>query len=297
MFCDLVGSTEMSQRLDPEDLRQLLASYQSACNAAIARFDGYVARYMGDGLLVYFGYPTAHEDDAERAVRAGLEVVAGVASLDLPYDVELEVRVGIATGMVVAGDIVGEGASEERTVLGETPNLAARLQGIAPPGGVVIAAVTRDLVEGRIQMEALEAVQLKGFSEPVQAYLAITVQTASRFEAATIRGLTSFVSRESELQLLADRWQQACSGEGQVVLLSGEAGIGKSRILRELREQLGTESYTSLHYECSPYGANTAFLPVIDQLRSAAGFTKNDTDDDCLEVRKQALWALSQISG
>ena len=289
MFCDLVGSTEMSQRLDPEDLRQLLTSYQGACNAAIARFDGYVARYMGDGLLVYFGYPVAHEDDAERAVRAGLDVVVEVASLDSQYDVELEVRVGIATGMVVAGDIVGEGASEERTVLGETPNLAARLQGIAPPGGVVIAAVTRDLVEGRIQMEALEAVQLKGFSEPVQAYLAITIQAASRFEAATIRGLTSFVSRESELQLLADRWQQACSGEGQVVLLSGEAGIGKSRILRELREQLGTESYTSLHYECSPYGANTAFLPVIDQLRSAAGFTKNDTDDDCLDKLEQLI--------
>ncbi len=289
MFCDLVGSTEMSQRLDPEDLRQLLASYQGACNAAIARFDGYVARYMGDGLLVYFGYPTAHEDDAERAVRAGLEVVAEVASLDSPYDVELEVRVGIATGMVVAGDIVGEGASEERTVLGETPNLAARLQGIAPPGGVVIAAVTRDLVEGRIQMEALEAVQLKGFSEPVQAYLAITIQAASRFEAATIKGLTSFVSRESELQLLADRWHQACSDEGQVVLLSGEAGIGKSRILRELREQLDTESYTLLHYECSPYGANTAFLPVIDQLRSAAGFTKNDTDDDCLDKLEQLI--------
>jgi len=289
MFCDLVGSTEMSQRLDPEDLRQLIIAYQGACNAAIARFDGYVARYMGDGLLVYLGYPAAHEDDAERAVRAGLEVVAEVAALDSPYDVELEVRIGIATGVVVAGDIVGEGASEERTVLGETPNLAARLQGIAQPGSVVIAAATRDLVEGRIEVEALEAVHLKGFSEPVQAYRAIAIQDASRFEAATIRGLTSFVSRESELQLLADRWHQACSGEGQVVLLSGEAGIGKSRMLRELREQLGTDSYTSLRYDCSPYGANTAFLPVIDALRSAAGFTKKDTDDDCLDKLEQLI--------
>ena len=283
MFCDLVGSTEMSQRLDPEDLRQLIASYQGACNTAIARFDGYVARYMGDGLLVYFGYPAAHEDDAERAVRAGLDVVEEVASLGSPYEVELSVRVGIATGMVVAGDIVGEGASEERTVLGETPNLAARLQGIALPGSVVIAEATRHLVEGRIDVEALETVQLKGFAEPVQAYRAIEIQGASRFEAATAGGLTSFVGRASELKLLSDRWQQACSGEGQVVLLSGEAGIGKSRIIRELREQLGTEPYAFVRYQCSPYGANTAFLPVIDQLRSAAGFTKNDTEDDCLD--------------
>ncbi len=283
MFCDLVGSTELSQRLDPEDLGHLVASYQSACNAAITRFDGYVARYMGDGLLVYFGYPAAHEDDAERAVRAGLGVVEEVASLDPPYDVELAVRVGIATGMVVAGDIIGEGASEERTVLGETPNLAARLQGIAPPGGVVIAEATKHLVEGRIDVETLEAERLKGFSEPVQTYRAIAIKDANRFEAATAGGLTSFIGRESELKMLADRWLQACSGEGQAVLLSGEAGIGKSRILRESRELLGTESYASVRYQCSPYGVNTAFLPVIDQLRSTAGFTNNDANNDMLD--------------
>jgi class 3 adenylate cyclase len=289
MFCDLVGSTEMSQRLDPEDLRPLITSYQSACNIAITRFDGYVARYMGDGMLVYFGYPVAHEDDAERAVRAGLDIIKEVALLDPAYDVDLKVRVGIATGMVVAGDIVGEGASEERTVLGETPNLAARLQGIAPPGSVVIAEATRHLVEGRICVEAIEDVQLKGFVEPVQAYRAISVQAASRFEAATTGGLTAFVGREVELKLLMDRWQQARSGEGQVVLLSGEAGIGKSRILRELREQLDPESYASVRYQCSPYGANTAFLPVIGQLRSAAGFTKNDSEGDCLDKLEQLI--------
>lgn len=289
MFCDLVGSTELSQRLDPEDLRQLVVSYQAACNAAIGRFDGYVARYMGDGLLVYFGYPAAHEDDAERAVRAGLKVAEEVAKLDLPYDVELAVRVGIATGIVVAGDIVGEGASEERTALGETPNLAARLQGIAPPGGVVIAEATRRLVEGRIDVEVLKPVRLKGFGQSVQAYRVTAIHSASRFEAATFRGLTPFVSRDAELNLLADRWRQACAGEGQLVLLSGEAGIGKSRILLELREQLSSTSHNLLLYQCSPYGANTPFLPIIDQLRSAAGFTSNDSDDDRLDKLERLI--------
>ncbi len=296
MFCDLVGSTEMSQRLDPEDLRQLVTSYQDACGAAVARFDGYVARYMGDGLLVYFGYPTAHEDDAERAVRAGLEVVASVALLELPYDVELKVRVGIATGTVVAGDIVGQGASEERTVLGETPNLAARLQGIAPHGGVVIADATRRLVEGRVELESLGTRSLKGFNKPIQAYRVISLRSSSRFEAATAGGLTSFVGRESELNLLAERWRLACVGEGQVVLLSGEAGIGKSRVLRELREQLGNESHSEMRYQCSPYGTNTAFLPVIEQLRAAAGFGALDTDHDRLEKLELLLRNAPQAS-
>ncbi len=296
MFCDLVGSTELSQRLDPEDLRQLVTSYQDACGAAIARFDGYVARYMGDGLLVYFGYPTAHEDDAERAVRAGLEVVASVALLELPYEVELKVRVGIATGTVVAGDIVGQGASEERTVLGETPNLAARLQDIAPHGGVVIADATRKLVEGRVELESLGTMSLKGFNKPVQAYRVLTLRSGSRFEAATAGGLTSFVGRESELNLLAERWRLACAGEGQVVLLSGEAGIGKSRVLRELREQLGNESHSEMRYQCSPYGTNIAFLPVIEQLRAAAGFGALDTDHDRLEKLELLLRNAPQAS-
>ena len=283
MFCDLVGSTELSQQFDPEDLQSMLTSYQAACNTAIERFDGYVARYMGDGMLVYFGYPVAHEDDAERAVRAGLGIIEEVASLDLSYEVDLAVRVGIATGLVVAGDIVGEGASEERTVLGETPNLAARLQGVAPPGDVIIAGTTRRLVEGRIEVEALEPVSLKGYSESIQAFRATGILATSRFDASTSDNLTPFVARTSELNLLTDRWQQACSGDGQVVLLSGEAGIGKSRILHELRDSLSTSSYTSIRYQCSPFNANTPFFPIIEQLRFAAGFVKNDTDKSRLD--------------
>ena len=283
MFCDLVGSTELSQQFDPEDLQTILTSYQAACNTAIERFDGYVARYMGDGMLVYFGYPVAHEDDAERAVRAGLGVIEEVASLDLSYEVGLSVRVGIATGLVVAGDIVGEGASEERTVLGETPNLAARLQGVAPPGGVIIADTTQRLVEGRVEVEALEPVSLKGFSESIQAFRAIGILAASRFDASTSDNMTPFVARASELNLLTDRWQQACSGDGQVVFLSGEAGIGKSRILHELRDLLGESPYVSTRYQCSPFNSNTPFFPIIEQLRFSAGFVKSDTDENKLD--------------
>ena len=224
-----MDSTELSQQFDPEDLGKLIASFHNACKIAISRFDGYVAKYMGDGLLVYFGYPIAHEDDAERAVRAGLDVIDQIASLDLSYGVDLAARIGIATGLVVVGDLIGEGASEERSVLGETPNLAARLQGIAPQGGVIIAESTRHLISGRIDVEALKPFSLKGFSKSVQAYRAIAVHAASRFEAATSSGLTPFVGRKIELELLTDRWQQARSGEGQAVILSGEAGIGKSR--------------------------------------------------------------------
>ena len=289
MFCDLVGSTELSQALDPEDLQNLITAYQAACNRPIERFDGYVARYMGDGMLVYFGYPVAHEDDAERAVRAGLGIIEAVASLDLSYEVELSVRVGIATGLVVAGDIIGEGASEERSVLGETPNLAARLQGIAPPGGVIISGSTQRLIEGRVEVEALQPVSLKGFKDSIQAFRASRIHATSRFDAATSRSLTPFGGRNSELSLLTDRWQQACSGDGQVVLLSGEAGIGKSRILHELRDRLSTTSHVSIRYHCSPFNTNTPFFPFIEQLRSSAGFAETDTEDDKLDKLEQLI--------
>jgi len=289
MFCDLVGSTELSQHFDPEDLQNLIVSYQGACKTAIARFDGYVARYMGDGLLVYFGYPVAHEDDAERAVRAGLGIVEEIVALDSSYEVELSVRVGIATGLVVAGDIIGEGASEERSVLGETPNLAARLQGIAPPGGVIIADSTRRLVEGRVEVEALQPVSLKGFKESIQAFQANAIHATSRFDAATSQSLTPFGGRNSELGLLTDRWHQACSGDGQVVLLSGEAGIGKSRILHELRNRLTATPHTSVRYHCSPFNTNTPFFPFIEQLRSAAGFTDYDSEEDKLDKLEQLI--------
>ena len=283
MFCDLVGSTELSRQFDPEDLQSIIASYQAACNAAIDRFDGYVARYMGDGMLVYFGYPVAHEDDAERAVRAGLGIIEEVALLDLNYEVELSVRVGIATGLVVAGDIIGDGASEEHSVLGETPNLAARLQGVASPGNVIIAETTRRLIEGRIQVEALDPLFVKGFSDSIQAFRATGIRAATRFDAATSENMSPFVARQSELNLLTDRWQQACSGDGQVVLLSGEAGIGKSRILHELRETLSSTAHTSIRFQCSPFNANTPFYPIIEQFENAAGFSKSDTHEDRLD--------------
>jgi class 3 adenylate cyclase/tetratricopeptide (TPR) repeat protein len=289
MFCDLVGSTELSRQFDPEDLQTIIAAYQAACNAAIERFDGYVARYMGDGMLVYFGYPVAHEDDAERAVRAGLGIIEEVALLDLNLDVELAVRVGIATGLVVAGDIIGDGASEEHSVLGETPNLAARLQGVASPGNVIIAETTRRLVEGRIQVEALEPLFVKGFSDSIQAFRATEVHAATRFDAATSENMSPFVARQSELNLLTDRWQQACSGDGQVVLLSGEAGIGKSRILHELRDTLSSTAHTSVRYQCSPFNANTPFYPIIEQLGNAAGFSKNDTNEDRLDKLERLI--------
>ncbi|GMQ75315.1 MAG: adenylate/guanylate cyclase domain-containing protein [Gammaproteobacteria bacterium] len=289
MFCDLVGSTELSRRLDPEDLRQVNLDYQDACKAAIDAFDGFVARYMGDGVLAYFGYPQAHEDDAERAVRAGLGVVDAVSALKPQPDLRLQVRVGIATGLVVAGDLIGEGASSERAVVGETPNLAARLQGLAPPGGVVIAEATRRLVEGRFDAEALAATSLKGFDEPVVAFKVGAVQEKSRFEAATAGRLAKFVGRDSELQLLLERWRQAREGEGQVMLLSGEAGIGKSRILRELREGIREESPVTLQVQCSPYRINTAFSPVIDHLQQAADFRSGDGVEQKLDKLERLL--------
>jgi class 3 adenylate cyclase len=289
MFCDLVGSTELSRRFDPEDLQSMITAYQAACNTAIARFDGYVARYMGDGMLVYFGYPLAHEDDAERAVRAGLGIIEEVALLDLPYEVELSVRVGIATGLVVAGDIIGAGASEERSVLGETPNLAARLQGIATPGEVIIAETTRRLVEGRIEVEPLAPVAVKGFSDSIRAFRATGVCAATRFGAATAENMSPFVARQSELSLLTERWRQACSGEGQVVLLAGEAGIGKSRILHEFGAILSATASSAIHYQCSPFNTNTPFYPIIEQLRAAAGISKGDSNDIKLDKLEQLL--------
>ena len=228
MFCDLVGSTALSEQMDPEEYREVLATYQSAASRAIQQYDGYIARYLGDGLLVYFGYPHAHEEDAERAVRAGLSLVEGVSALKPSGVPELRVRIGIATGLVVAGDIVGEGASEERAVLGETPNLAARLQSVAPPNGIVIAESAHSLVEGLFECESLGAQSLKGISVPVTAYQIQGESAArSRFEAAAERGLTPLVGREAEIHLLFDRWAQARDGEGQVVVLSGEAGRWK----------------------------------------------------------------------
>jgi class 3 adenylate cyclase/tetratricopeptide (TPR) repeat protein len=282
MFADLVGSTELSQTLDPEDLREVNRAYQDVAKGAIEKYDGFVARYMGDGVLAYFGFPQAHEDDAERAVRAGLELAGSVSRLE--GFTKLAVRVGIATGTVVVGDTIGEGASQESAVVGETPNLAARLQGIAEPNTVVLSAATRDLVMGRFELEALGARPLKGIAEPVSAYRADEVREVSRFEAASERGLTPLVGRNEELSMLLRRWSLAMEGEGQVVLVGGEPGIGKSRMTDALRQQIQAEPHRQLRYQCSPYHLNSAFYPIIDHLERAAGFVSSDPD--CAKLEK-----------
>ena len=237
MFSDLVGSTALSARMDPEDLREVISAYQKCVTETVQRFGGFVAKYMGDGVLVYFGYPQAHEDDAERAVRAGLELVAAVS--DLKTHAALQTRVGIATGLVVVGDLIGSGASQEQAIVGETPNLAARLQAVAEPNSVVIAESTRKLVGNLFELEDLGPKDLKGIAGPVQAWAALRAGSAEgRFEALHASGLTDLVGREEELELLLRRWSKAKTGEGQVVLLSGEPGIGKSRLTAALLERL-----------------------------------------------------------
>ena len=276
MFSDFVGSTALSARMDPEDLREVISAYQKCVAETVQRFGGFVAKYMGDGVLIYFGYPQAHEDDAERAVRAGLELVAAVGALKT--HAPLQTRVGIATGLVVVGDLIGSGASQEQAIVGETPNLAARLQGVAEPNSVVIAESTRKLVGNLFELEDLGAKDLKGIAGPVRAWAALRpASVESRFEAFHASGLTELVGREEELELLLRRWSKAKSGEGQVVLLSGEPGIGKSRLTAALLERLATEPHTRLRYFCSPQHTDSALYPIISQMERAAGFAHDDT--------------------
>ena len=275
MFSDLVGSTALSARMDPEDLREVISAYQKAVAETVQRFGGFVAKYMGDGVLVYFGYPQAHEDDAERAVRAGLELIAAVSALKAPAS--LETRVGIATGLVVVGDLIGSGEAQERGIVGETPNLAARFQGIAEPNTVVIAESTRKLLGNLFDLQDLGAQDLKGLGDQVRAWSALRpASVESRFEALHASGLTALVGREEELELLLRRWSKAKTGEGQVVLLSGEAGIGKSRLTAALLERLAAEPHTRLRYFCSPQHTDSALYPVIGQMERAAGFVHDD---------------------
>jgi predicted ATPase/class 3 adenylate cyclase len=275
MFSDLVGSTALSARMDPEDLREVIAAYQKCIAKTVVRFGGYVAKYMGDGVLVYFGFPLAHEDDAERAVRAALELVTAVS--DLKTHAALQTRVGIATGLVVVGDLIGSGAAQEQAVVGETPNLAARLQGIAEPNTVVIAESTRRLLGNLFELEDLGAKDLKGIAGPVRAWAALRPSAAeSRFEALHAGGLTELVGREEELELLLRRWAKAKTGQGQVVLLSGEPGIGKSRLTAALMERLAGEPHTRLRYFCSPQHTDSALYPIIGQMERAAGFAHDD---------------------
>ena len=294
MFSDLVGSTALSARMDPEDLREVISAYQKCVAETVQRFGGFVAKYMGDGVLVYFGYPQAHEDDAERAVRAGLELVAAVSGLKT--HAPLQTRVGIATGLVVVGDLIGSGASQEQAIVGETPNLAARLQGVAEPNSVVIAESTRKLVGNLFELEDLGAKDLKGIAGPVRAWAALRASSAEgRFEAMHATGLTDLVGREEELELLLRRWSKAKTGEGQVVLLSGEPGIGKSRLTAALLQRLADQPHTRLRYFCSPQHTDSAFYPIISQMERAAGLAHDDTAQAKLD-KLDAVLAQSSTS-
>jgi class 3 adenylate cyclase len=261
MFSDLVGSTALSARLDPEDMREIVGAYHRCCADLITAAGGFVAKYMGDGVLAYFGYPQAHEHDAERAVRAGLALVEAVPKLTTAAGVPLQVRVGIATGLVVVGDLIGGGSVQEHEVVGETPNLAARLHALAEPGAVVISSSTRRLTGGLFDYRDLGTVALKGFAETVPAWQALGASVAeSRFEALRA-STTPLVGRGEEIDLLLRRWEQAKGGEGSVVLLSGEPGIGKSRIAETILERLSGEPHTRLRLFCSPHHQDTALYP------------------------------------
>ena len=276
MFSDLVGSTALSAHMDPEDLREVISAYQKCVAEIVQRFDGFVARYMGDGVLVYFGYPHAHEDDAERAVRAGLELITAVVSLR--SRASLRARVGIATGLVVVGDLIGSGDTQERSMVGETPNLAARLQGIAEPNMVVICDSTRRILGNLFELEPLGPRDLKGITGQMLAWAVLQPSSvASRFEALHAIGMTALVGREEESELLLRCWSKATNGEGQVVLLSGEAGIGKSRLTAAMMELLAGEPHTRLRYFCSPQHTDSALYPIIGQIERAAGLARGDT--------------------
>jgi class 3 adenylate cyclase/predicted ATPase len=290
MFCDLAGSTALSARLDPEDMRQVIRTYQDACSGVVARYDGFVAKFMGDGILAYFGFPHAHEDDAERAVRAGLEIACVVGALQTCAPDKLQVRIGIATGLVVVGDLVGKGAAQEQAVVGDTPNLAARLQALAEPDSVVVAAVTRRLLGDRFRLRDIGRHAIKGLAEPVEAWIAEGVSSSeSRFEAAHMARLTGFIGREAESALLQERQRRAWQGEGQIALISGEAGIGKSCFSAWLAEQVTGEPHTRLRYQCSPFHRDSALYPFVQQLERAAQIVPDESPERKLDKLEATL--------
>jgi class 3 adenylate cyclase/predicted ATPase len=292
MFCDLVGSTALATRLDPEDLREVIGAYHQCVAETISRHDGFVAKYMGDGVLVYFGYPQAHEDDAERAVRAGLELVDAVGAIKV--ESKLSARIGIATGVVVVGDLIGSGSAQEQAVVGETPNLAARLQGLAEPSTMVIGEITRRLLGNLFEYRDLGTVELKGFATPPRAYQVLRPSTIeSRFEALHSSALTPLVGRKDEIELLLRRWARAREGYGHIILLSGEPGVGKSRITAALQERLSDEPLTRLRYFCSPHHRDSPFHPFIAQLERAAGLA----GEDAPQAKLDKLETLLSLSG
>ncbi len=297
MFCDLVGSVELGERMDVEDYRDLLARFRNAAVGAVGRYDGFVARHQGDGVLVYFGYPQAHENDAERAVKAGLEVVRAVTELEHPYETEPEVRVGIATGPAVVGDVLSTGASDrsELAALGSTPNLAARLQGEAEPNTVVISEATQSITTGHFRLETLPARTLKGISGEVTSYrVRSEVRGQSRFAARSGTHLSPFIGRDEEIELLTRRWSRVKESRGQVVLIIGEAGIGKSRLFERLRELVDTEPHEVIQLQCSPYYESSAFYPTITAFERVLKYHEVSGSAARLESLRQHLRNMGQ---
>ncbi|MGO8919245.1 MAG: adenylate/guanylate cyclase domain-containing protein [Stellaceae bacterium] len=290
MFCDLVGSTALSARLDPEDMRQVIRAYHDACSGVVARYDGFIAKFMGDGILAYFGFPYAHEDDAARAVHAGLEIAEVVGGLQTRAREKLAARIGVATGLVVVGDVVGHGAAQEQAVVGDSPNLAARLQALAEPDSVVIAASTRRLVGDIFRLRDLGRRAIKGLAEPVEAWAALGLsERESRFEATHAARLSGFVGREMESADLLARQRRAWVGQGQIVLISGEAGIGKSRLCAWLAEQVAGAPHTRVRYQCSPYHRDSALYPFVQQFERAAGIAPQENPGVKLEKLEKVL--------
>jgi class 3 adenylate cyclase/tetratricopeptide (TPR) repeat protein len=290
MICDLVGSTALSARLDPEDMRAVIDAYHAACARITRTYDGFLAEFRGDGILAYFGYPFAHEDDAERTVRAGLDIIAAVAQLETRAGEPLAVRIGIASGLVVVGDLSDEGALRQHALVGDTPNLAARLQALAEPGTIVVAASTRRLVGDLFRLRDLGRHEVKGIAEPVAAWAVEGVSDSeSRFEAVRLADLTDLIDREDEIDFLLERQRLAWKGEGQIVLISGEPGIGKSRLAAAVAERIAGEPHTRLRYQCSPYHTNSALRPFIAQLERAAGFKADDAPKQRLDKLEAVL--------
>jgi class 3 adenylate cyclase/tetratricopeptide (TPR) repeat protein len=280
LFADMVGSTALSGKVDPELLGALIRRYQDAAAGAIGRYGGFVAKFMGDGVLAYFGFPRAFEDAAERAIRAAISIVAEAGEIELPDNTRVQTRIGIATGLVVVGEIIGTGTARERTIVGETPNLAARLQALAGPDTIIVSETTRNLLRGLFELEHTGEHELKGFTRPVPAWrVACEASVASRFAAIRSSGNLPLVGRAHEMGLMLDRWRLARQGEGQIVTLVGEAGIGKSRSIEALQEALANEPHTRINLQCSPYHSDSALYPVIQYLGRAAGFAASDSPD------------------